>query len=97
MHLAPCRSLKAAYYLQKAGYQKVAYIQGGLAQWARDDLPVAEGAAAAAAAAGDESDGSADDESNGGSSSSSRGGSRMGTGFSSKSLKELVGTFSNRR
>ena len=34
------RSLKAAYYLKQAGYSKVYYLQGGLGQWMREDLPL---------------------------------------------------------
>lgn len=37
------RSLKAAYYLRKAGYNKVSYVQGGLQQWVSEGLPLAAG------------------------------------------------------
>jgi len=37
------RSLKAAYYLRRLGY-KVSYVQGGIAQWANEQLPFEEGA-----------------------------------------------------
>jgi hypothetical protein len=36
------RSLKAIYYLQRAGITNVAHISGGLSQWVRDGLPVKE-------------------------------------------------------
>jgi 3-mercaptopyruvate sulfurtransferase SseA len=34
------RSLKAAYYLRRAGFSKVSYMQGGLSRWIREDLPL---------------------------------------------------------
>lgn len=37
------RSLKAIYYLQQAGFKNVSYVKGGIAQWARDKLPMADG------------------------------------------------------
>jgi hypothetical protein len=37
------RSLKAAYYLRKAGYSKVSFVAGGLSQWAADGLPFEAG------------------------------------------------------
>lgn len=35
------RSLKAIYYLDKAGYTKVYHMKGGLSQWMRSGLPMA--------------------------------------------------------
>jgi hypothetical protein len=41
---SPCnRSLKAIYYLQKAGLNQVAYVKGGLPIWAREGYPMAQG------------------------------------------------------
>eukprot|EP00878_Enallax_costatus_P019678 GHUV01020763.1.p1 GENE.GHUV01020763.1~~GHUV01020763.1.p1 ORF type:complete len:190 (+),score=53.23 GHUV01020763.1:371-940(+) len=37
------RSLKAIYFLQQAGFRNVSYVKGGIAQWARDKLPTADG------------------------------------------------------
>ncbi|GAX77226.1 hypothetical protein CEUSTIGMA_g4672.t1 [Chlamydomonas eustigma] len=34
------RSLKAAYFLLQAGFSKVSYCQGGIAQWGREGLPL---------------------------------------------------------
>ncbi|GLI63265.1 hypothetical protein VaNZ11_006169 [Volvox africanus] len=37
------RSLKALYYLQQAGYGKVLHMKGGLGDWQREGLPLADG------------------------------------------------------
>ncbi|GBF94343.1 hypothetical protein Rsub_06965 [Raphidocelis subcapitata] len=37
------RSLKAAYYLRKAGYSKVSYVEGGLSRWVSEGLPLEGG------------------------------------------------------
>lgn len=37
------RSLKAIYYLQQAGFKNVSYVKGGIPQWAREKLPLADG------------------------------------------------------
>jgi hypothetical protein len=37
------RSLKAVYYLRKAGYTKVLHVSGGTSQWFREGLPTEEG------------------------------------------------------
>jgi rhodanese-related sulfurtransferase len=37
------RSLKAIYYLQQAGFKNVSYVKGGVAQWAREQLPLSSG------------------------------------------------------
>lgn len=50
------RSLKAAYFLQQAGYKNVAYVTGGLPAWARAQLPMADGPEGADAGADDDDD-----------------------------------------
>lgn len=37
------RSLKAVYYLRKAGYTKVLHVAGGTSRWFREGLPAEEG------------------------------------------------------
>jgi len=56
------RSLKAVYYLQKAGFKNVAYVKGGISQWARDKLPLAEGSPDPAAAFDNNKDDDDDNE-----------------------------------
>ncbi len=36
------RSLKAVYFLQQAGFQRVSHVSGGLAEWVREGLPLVE-------------------------------------------------------
>jgi 3-mercaptopyruvate sulfurtransferase SseA len=35
---------QAAYFLRKAGYSKISYVKGGIAQWGSDGLPLSDGA-----------------------------------------------------
>jgi hypothetical protein len=57
-----CRSLKAVYFLQQAGFRNVAYISGGIAEWRRNKLPMADGAEDLAAVAGLRSNSSSRDD-----------------------------------
>ncbi|WIA35407.1 hypothetical protein OEZ86_003852 [Tetradesmus obliquus] len=37
------RSLKAVYFLQQVGFKNIAYVSGGIAEWRREQLPMAQG------------------------------------------------------
>ncbi|KAI8477262.1 MAG: Rhodanese-like domain-containing protein [Monoraphidium minutum] len=37
------RSLKAAYYLRRAGFNRISYVQGGVSRWTSEGLPIVAG------------------------------------------------------
>lgn len=59
------RSLKAVYYLQKAGITQVSYVKGGLPIWAREGYPMASGPQDLSAVPGLQPDAAVDEESEG--------------------------------